>query len=220
MIVRKVLAALVVGGLVVLIAISVKPTQASHVVTCTITIGHDGKSFMYSGQFSDAPSQISGQSIAYGVVETSDFIRSTTGPCYFRIYNERSFEGRSVTLGTDLNERIRAGIDGIENKDSGGGNTWRIRSLSIEYVQDTSCQMRIGGNGVRMTYFAEVFSEFERYDITPAMNRISYLSDNSGTCTADIWNDALYEGRHKSIGEFSGPTYDPGWRVRSFHLIR
>ena len=90
------------------------------------------------------------------------------GPCVFIVYNSAGFAGRSVRLGTGLDDRIRAGLDGVERRDKGGGETWRIRSVRMERM-DTACRLRLGGGGVRMTYFAGLYPE------VPAMDRIGEL---------------------------------------------
>ena len=97
--------------------------------TCTIVLGGGGKSQTISPSFS-------GTSGNY-TVNTSkawDFVRSTSGDCTFTIYNDANQRGRYVTLGTNLDKRIRAGEDGIRYKDDGGGDTWRVRSVKIKHV--------------------------------------------------------------------------------------
>jgi len=178
---------------------------------CAIVIGAGGKSHSYDARL--AP----GQHARFDGVPASDFVRSTSGPCVFVIYNNAGFGGRSVRLGTGLDDRIRAGLDGVERRDKGGGETWRIRSVRMERM-DTACRLRLGGGGVRMTYFAGLHPE------VPAMDRIGELVGED--CTADIWNGTDF-GAHDPDNRFkalhaSGPrteAYDPGFRVRSFRIM-
>ena len=94
-------------------------------VVCSISLGGGGETEvinLYEGQ----PSVLQ--------VNTSanwDFIRQTTGPCHFVVYNGTDGTGSYVNLGSDLNDKIRAGEDGVRYKDEGGGNTWKIRSVKI-----------------------------------------------------------------------------------------
>lgn len=210
------------------IAMITTPVKGAADNTCSITIGRDGKSETYwlnVNSNSISPNMLSVSNVKL----TSDFIRKTTGPCVFTVYNSANFQGRFVTLGTDLSKTIRAGIDGVENRSSGGGDTWAIRSLKIEAVAQPICALRIGGNGVRMTYYGGVSFNNQGKLVTamklnkvPAMNRISSLEDlrnsNNVVCKAEIWNSMDYGGRVKTVNEFSGHTYDPGFRARSLEL--
>jgi hypothetical protein len=80
-------------------------------------IGEEGETDTY--QKSLEP----GQYWQWSSVDESSFIRETSGPCYFTVYNGENFTGRYVIIGTNLDERIRAGLDGVDNKDSGGSDT-------------------------------------------------------------------------------------------------
>lgn len=177
---------------------------------CAIRVGESGKTWTYSkklalGQVAEWPSN-----------KAASFIRSTSGPCHITIYNKENFKGRRVTLGSNLNGRIRAGLDGIRYKDSGGGETWRIRSIKIKRV-DTTCRLRIGGNGIRMDYYVGNIPS------VPAMDRISWFLGGDGS--AKIWNDVSFglndkNNRFKALhpsGQRSG-SYDPGFRVRSIKI--
>jgi hypothetical protein len=177
--------------------------------SCTIRIGGGGDTHTFS---------ITGAEDRRGwaSVPASDFIRSTRGPCHFQIYNGADYSGRSVVLGSALSTRIRAGVDGITNKAAGGGNTWRLRSLII-YRRQTTCQLSIGGNGVRMIYYADTLSN------VPAMDRISHFV--GGDCGANVWNavdggaddyDNRFKALHPSGAERA--IYDPGFRIRSLQI--
>ncbi len=85
---------------------------------CQIVVGGGGKS-----EYIDVYLNPNGQYIK-NTKKAWDFIRKTTGPCKFTIYNGKNLGGKHVTLGTDLHKRIRAGLDGVRYKDSGGGDTW------------------------------------------------------------------------------------------------
>ena len=183
--------------------------------TCTIVLGGGGKSQTISPSFS-------GTSGNY-TVNTSkawDFVRSTSGDCTFTIYNDANQRGRYVTLGTNLDKRIRAGEDGIRYKDDGGGATWRVRSVKIEPVANKNCFVSIGGGGVRMHYYPGSYAQ------VPAMDRISYFW--GGNCDAKAWNGFSY-GANDSHNRYVGirtnaltvadaksrAVFDPGFRVRS-----
>ncbi len=185
--------------------------EAQDKMECVIVIGGEGESHRYGDHLN------LGESLRFDNVPISDFIRSTSGPCTFTVYNSAGFGGRWVTLGSDLTERIRAGLDGVSRRKGGGGDTWRIRSLMIQRV-NTTCRLRIGGGGVRMTYFPG------NYPQVPAMDRIGEFL--GGDCTADIWSDVNFGdsdtyNRFKSLNT-SGPrqqAYDPGYRVRSMKIM-
>ena len=188
----------------------VDTTQSELAATCTIRLGEGGNTHTFSITLND------NEAWGWTSVPASDFIRSTSGPCHFRIYNSTNYTGSSVVLGTNLVDRIRAGIDGITNKDSGGGDTWRIRSL-IVYRRPTTCRLNIGGSGVRMDYYAD------SPDFVPAMDRISYFV--GGDCGANVWNKSQfaandYDNRFKALHP-SGtdrPVYDPGFGIRSMSI--
>ena len=79
--------------------------------TCTIVLGGGGKSQTISPSFDS-----SSGSYTVNTSKAWDFVRSTSGDCTFTIYNDANQGGRYVTLGTDLDMRIRAGEDGIRYK--------------------------------------------------------------------------------------------------------
>lgn len=194
-------------------------TKQALSTTCTIVLGGGGKSQTIQHSFTDNSNS------AY-VINTSsawDFIRSTSGACKFTIYNEKNQGGRYVALGTDLDQRIRAGEDGVRYKDDGGGETWRVRSVKIEPVEFTNCFISIGGGGVRMHYYPG------NYEKTPAMDRLSYFM--GGNCDAIGWNASLYSqddyynrfiGLHTNARTYaqaqSRTSYDPGFRIRSLKV--
>ncbi|MFZ4656394.1 MAG: hypothetical protein ACOYNY_05260 [Caldilineaceae bacterium] len=196
--------------------------QAQSGSGCSITIGADGESKTYTtngyGEFN--------------AVMVSNFVRDTDGFCTFIIYNDVNFGGLRVVLGTDLQGQIRAGLDGVEKRKHGGGDTWRIRSLKIVPVVDKLCKLVVGGNGVRMTYY-NGFTEPEHsnpgyFDPVPAMDRAesfegpspargdeTYCSANLYVGTGFTWNDLHYP---KTILPFGPSLYKPGFRVRSFKI--
>ena len=178
--------------------------------TCEIRIGGGGRTTTL--RVSLRP----GQSHHWRSVRASDFIRSTRGPCRFTIYNSRNFGGRSVQLGSNLSTRIRAGV-GVRRKDNGGGDTWRIRSVKIRRSRSSRCRLNIGGNGVRMDYYAMSYSK------TPAMDRITQFI--GGDCSAKVWKGSGYGGndrnnRFKYLHPSGRRTssYDPGFRIRSMKI--
>jgi|GEM_PF-2461726 len=191
-------------------------TQQALQPLCRIAVGGGGQT-EYIDLYANQPSVL--------LVNTSanwDFIRSTSGPCHFTVYNNVDGAGtRYVNLGTDLNMRIRAGEDGVRYKDDGGGETWRIRSVRIvRFFNNLDCHLRIGGNEVRMTYYPGSYAK------TPAMDRMNYFV--GGNCEAKLWNDIAYgvldpNNRFAAIqtnatnvteGE-TRPVFDPYFRVRS-----
>ncbi len=177
---------------------------------CAITLGGGGNSETYSVDLS-----FNNPTAYLHSVKPREFIRSTSGPCVFVIYNGENFHGKSVILGTDLSDRIRSGLDGIENRNSGGGDTWRVRSIFIGLVPDYTCALRIGGNGVRMTYFSTDFD----YPEVPAMNRVS-LFEGPENCRVMLFNSTDFQGNSRTISPFpdNGNAYDPGFRVRSLQI--
>ncbi|MEZ4680683.1 MAG: hypothetical protein R2932_41360 [Caldilineaceae bacterium] len=192
-------------------------------VECTIVIGGNGNSETYTKAVS-RNKPVNRELVA---VTPSEFIRSTSGPCIFAVYSEENFTGRSVTLGTDLSTTIRAGVDGIENRERGGGETWPIRSIRF-ILPLNRCELRIGGNGVRMTYYPGV------YESVPAMNRISWFhgdtaQDDGFGCTLSLYDRPDFSHNtprtHRGAQPYTypfdvagGSAYDPGFRSRSIEL--
>ncbi|MEZ4861164.1 MAG: hypothetical protein R3C14_07655 [Caldilineaceae bacterium] len=187
-----------------IVALAQSPNNVSGY--CEIRFGGGGKTWSRGGYVNDGQPRL-----LFSNVPASDFIRSTSGPCIFHIYNSTGYNGRQVSLGTDLAKRIRAGVCGVD----GTGDTWRIRSIVIDRVSGEDCKIRIGGNGVRMTYSSAAHVSVP-INQTPAMNRISYISGTG--CKATLYNKPFQRGKNKDIGPFSGSTYDPGYRVRSLSL--
>lgn len=194
--------------------------KASHGGDCTITIGDDGKSETYTVHFNQRGSNqgkyevyTTGSKYSFPSVMASSFIRKTTGKCKFTVYNSRNYAGRNVILGTGLTKRIRAGIGGVD----GTGDTWRVRSIEVEFLPTLNCSIRIGGNGVRMIYYLPEF-----YYPVPAMNRVSWLR---GDCPSIILqsNSSLYDysGKKKYLQphEWGNNAYDPGFRARSIDSV-
>jgi hypothetical protein len=149
----------------------------------------------------------------FASVPASDFVRSTSGPCHFRLYNGEDYTGASVVLGSNLTGRIRPGVDGLTRKDTGGGSTWKVRSIEV-YALSPVCRLRLGANGVRMDYFADYVSNM------PASDRLDDFGE--GDCAAQIHESAEFgahdvDNRSKFLhpsGSAAG-TYDPGFAVRS-----
>lgn len=180
--------------------------QAAQAAGCSITVGAGGGSTTYTASVASVPAV--------------DFIRQTSGNCRFTVFNRVNFDtaGRFVTLGKDLSGRIRAGIDGIENKDSGGGDTWRIRSIRVT-AAPTDCSLRIGGNGIRMTYLG---ANLSTYNVVPAMNRATSLTSAPAvTCHVDVFNHTSLQTPFRGFNEFSAePAIDIGFRARSMRFFR
>ena len=186
-------------------------------LTCTIVLGGGGNSQTISHTFDTLTPYSVNTSSAW------DFIRTTSGPCSFTVYNNTSQGGRNVTLGTDISVRIRAGEDGVRNKDSGNGETWKVRSVKIMPQNDTDCHVNIGASGVRMNYYPG------EYEHIPAMDRLTYFV--GGNCDGKIWN-ADYFGNTDQYNRFkaihtnattvtegwSRSVYDPGFLVRSMKI--
>jgi hypothetical protein len=185
---------------------------------CTVRLGEDGgtRTFTY-----DLTGGV-GQYVYWTNQPGQSFIRSTSGPCNFFIYNGSNLDGKWVAIGTDLGERIRPGLDGIENKSNGGGDTWKARSVLIQKA-DTTCRLRVGGNGVRMTYYPSSDLEF-----VPRSNRVeSLMVDGATECEARVHNSVQfgiddYDNRYKTMQAANGiaRNYDPGFFVRSVSLFR
>lgn len=183
----------------------------AYAAECVIKIGDAGKTYTYTKRLEP------GQSAEWAAVsQASSFIRSTSGPCRFEVFNNTNFRGHSVILGSNLSSRIRAGLDGIVRKDSGGGDTWRIRSIKMTRVV-TDCTLSLGGDGVRMDYYGG------NYETLPAMDRIGSFS--GGDCQARIWNGVSYgvndpHNRFKALHPVPHRpnAYDPGFRVRSMKI--
>jgi hypothetical protein len=176
---------------------------------CVIRMGGGGKTSEYTARL--RPGEVK----QVADTRNSDFVRSTSGPCHFHVFNGDGMTGRAVTLGSNIDERIRVGIDGVVNRDDGGGATWKIRSLRIEGANPV-CKLRIGGNGMRMDYFTG------NHEIVPAIDRIESLTGHD--CRANVWNKTSF-GKDDDDNQFKailarrdGPTYDPGFRVRSMRI--
>lgn len=178
---------------------------------CVIKLGHDGKTYTYSKSLTSV-----GSTAEWAKVSKAAFVRSTSGPCTFTIYNKSNFLGPSVTLGTNLSGRIRAGLDGITKKDSGGGDTWGVRSIKMTRVA-TDCVLNMGGGGVRMDYYAG------RYLTIPECGAVS--SFLGGDCQAYAWNAVSFgagdeDNRFKAFhpSPYRSNAYDPGFRLRSLKI--
>jgi hypothetical protein len=173
---------------------------------CRIVLGDDGaSSTIVANLDTNGPT-----SQGFSSVTASSFIRSTTGSCHFQIFNGSNFTGSQVTLGTNLNTRIRAGLDGVSRKDDGGGSTWRVRSVIVTLILPPACTLTAGQtNGVRMDYFT-------RASAVPAMNRVYALS-GVGVCTADVHSNVNFGPTPMdTFTEFSNPAGRSfGWSMRS-----
>lgn len=189
-------------------------------VPCTIQIGGDGETDTLTY---DLTNYSTGTYVTWTNLTARSFIRNTSGPCHFYIYNGSNLDGSLTVIGTDLTERIRAGSDGIENKDNGGGDTWKVRSVKIVKV-NTGCALNIGGNGIRMNYH---ISSDLRY--IPKSNRFSTMGSAPGYgCQATLYNATElgvndYYNRMKIIKNTNGVVhseYDIGFFVRSVYIQR
>ncbi|MCB0125042.1 MAG: matrixin family metalloprotease [Caldilineaceae bacterium] len=190
--------------------------------TCTIRIGDDGNTWTIEATLSER-----NRPAEYPDVPASSFIRSTSGPCYFEVYNSTEFGGRMVTLGTDLTERIRAGLGGLDDS----GETWRVRSVKIYLAELESntgralCELRLGGGGARMTYLAGAGGL--QLGHVPGMNRTSYLAgvdpaQNGNTgCFAYFNTQTSFCDTRQSHMDIYTPgnlAHDPGYRTRSLYM--
>lgn len=185
--------------------------------TCSISVGGGGETETITLSSSESAKLVN-------TTANWDFIRETSGPCRFTIYNGKNGSSKYVILGTDLKNRIRAGEEGIRYKDDGGGETWRIRSIRIERQSSgLGCFLNIGGNGVRMKYYPG------SYIYTPAMDRITYFL--GGNCEAKVWNGTNFGASDEynrfkalhtnALTETQGQSreiYDPGFRIRSMKI--
>ncbi len=185
-------------------------TSSALIERCTIRLGSGGRTYEHSVTLDEGEQQ------AVKGVSASEFIRSTHGPCHFRIYNGADLTGPSVVLGTNLTTRIRAGEDGLTRKDRGGGDTWKVRSVMI-YRTSTACTMRAGANGARMEYHVDYASPL------PGLNRIDHLT--GANCSAQVHKAADFgakdsNNRFKRLhaSSMSRAAYDPGFAVRSLAL--
>lgn len=207
--------------------------QALEPFLCSITVGEGSQSEVLSHTFENTSG-----SVTLNTEDAYSFIRATSGPCKFTVYNESNGGGRYVIIGTDLDGRIRAGLDGVRCKDgdestycmSSDSEMWRVRSVKIEPVSVTSCYLNIGGGGVRMNYYP---GEYER---VPAMDRMTYFL--GGNCDAKAWNEVNFalaetpEDEDDYYNRFVGlhvnartvaqglarSIYDPGFRIRSMKI--
>lgn len=188
------------------IATTAAPAHAA-AVECRIVLGDDGASSTIVANLNTTGGPVS-QSFAN--VTASSFVRSTTGPCTFQIYNSGNFTGDQVTLGSGITTRIRAGLDGVSRKDSGGGETWRVRSVFIVLRQPALCTLRVGHtNGVQMDYYSDANS-------VPAQNRVYSLT---GCSSAALHANQFYVGPTFRTGVFShAPGLSFGFSVRSIDL--
>ena len=114
--------------------------QALEPFLCSITVGEGSQSEVLSHTFENTSG-----SVTLNTEDAYSFIRATSGPCKFTVYNESNGGGRYVIIGTDLDGRIRAGLDGVRCKDgdestycmSSDSEMWRVRSVKIEPVSVT-----------------------------------------------------------------------------------
>lgn len=178
---------------------------------CTMVIGESGNSWTITGSSSSVPA--------------SSFIRSTSGQCHFRVYNNSGYAGSNVIIGTNLAERIRAGIDGVRYRDDGGGDTWRIRSIQfLPYNNAPSiCYLRIGASGVRMTYSTAIGIPGSlgqgAFNAVPAMEKVDWYTCNTGgEHRARIYNDQNYGWPLWDTVPFTGTTKTLPFRSRSMEL--
>ena len=178
--------------------------------TCTIRVGSGGTTREYTAELGE------GEMRVFGAVPASEFIRATSGPCHFRVYNGQAMTGESVVLGTNLNTRIRAGVDGLTRKDKGGGQTWSVRSI-LMVLRPSTCRVRLGANGVRMDYFADYVTPL------PASDRVDAFV--GGDCAAELHagldfgaSDASNRKKLLHPSAASASTYDPGFVARSLAI--
>jgi hypothetical protein len=184
---------------------------------CTIRLGEAGQTFTYGRSLKER------ESFYLEAVHESSFIRSTTGPCLFTVYNGRNFSGRYVTIGTNLSERgkvtmdgisrdarIRAGMDGVKNKDKGGGETWRVRSVHIERVP-TICKITLGGNNVSLDYYG---MKGDKIRIIPMM---TFIRETKGDCIYTVYNSQGLRNRPKQY-QFVTKRTRVGYGVRSLEF--
>ncbi|MEZ4749201.1 MAG: hypothetical protein R3B54_00840 [Bdellovibrionota bacterium] len=100
--------------------------------------------------------------VEHGAPQRSDNLQNaravfqTSGPCSFRFFEKAGYQGRSITIGTNLDRWIRFGIDGIENRLQGTNNTWDAKSLIVEAAEHTDCTMRVGNLSITMDYHQNV----------------------------------------------------------------
>jgi hypothetical protein len=102
-----------------------------------------------------------------------DFIRRTSGPCAFEVFNDPNWSGRSVTYGTNIDRRIRVGATGAQ--DSGG---WRARSVNFRRSDRTECSIILGDSGVRQTF----------YEHTANISGWSFIQETNGPCVFTVAN--------------------------------
>ena len=197
-------------GLLVAAIFTFAPAQAK--ATCKITIGENGQSWTY---------QETGTQFDLWNTSAASFIRetSTDSSCDYLVCNGPDMGYPCVHIGSGLNTRIRAGLDGIVNKDSGGGDTWRIRFVQIMKAPTIPfCSISVGGNGVRMTYPGyppPPGTTYFQLQWIPASDKVDWATIAcAGGHFIRLYNSSGWTGSSRDFTSFSGTVSLP-WRARS-----
>lgn len=164
---------------------------------CSITLGGDGRSRTETTESSKDFHHIGGR---------WEFIRSTSGPCIFKVYNKDQLQqGRSNVYGSNITGRIRIGAKGAQNK---GG--WKARSLSIVKIKNPSCSITLGDNGVRQTFYGP--------SKTDNLTGWSFVTRTIGNCSFSTYNQTKLSGNVKNFRGGLTERNRVGYRIRSVSI--
>lgn len=170
--------------------------SSAYAEKCSITLGGDGRSRTETTESTEKFYHIGGR---------WEFIRSTSGPCTFQVYNKDQLQGRSNVYGSNIEGRIRIGANGAQNK---GG--WKARSLSIVKVKNKSCSITLGDNGVRQTFFGP--------SKTGNLTGWSFVTKTAGNCIFTTHNGAEFSGKEKKFRKGLTERNRVGYRIRSVSI--
>ncbi len=168
---------------------SVRITQRNE-SSCQIALGDAGITQTFFG-----PVDLSG-------ISGWAFIRSTNGRCVFQVYNGNNLSEPSVTYGSNINARIRAGATG--GQDNGG---WRIRSLSIRNASAGTCSITLGDNDKSQTFFGP--------DRVSNISDWSFIRASTGGCRVIVFDGKNFDGRQAPYEQAIGPQIRVGFRIGS-----
>lgn len=163
---------------------------------CRITFSHADKPGNRITYENDAPfvSRRGDQTIEYAVggedIGQRKYVTATEGPCHFEIFDHAHYQGKRVILGTDLNHKIRGGINGVRHWDSDRSGTWKIGSLRFLPMRETGCRLTMSdfySGHIKMTYFASA-------DRIPNFSHVLALEDGALTddCRARVYDEAEF----------------------------
>jgi hypothetical protein len=139
------------------------------------------------------------------------FVRTTTSPPpapvgVFQVFNGHDLSGNTVSYGSFIDKRIRAGATG--GQDSGGR---RIRSLRIRRSNGEGCGVRLGDSGI-----SQVFGGPDEVEHISGWN---FIRRSTGGCPFAVFNGSHFNGRQQTFSEDVTEQVGVGWRIRSLSIF-